>query len=182
MLTLLWLACLELNRLTGEHYRLLPFVGYMADLGLNSAAAIVNDISSNLARRLLDGEYNPEHDYNENKFLASSWESLTARLYPLLTERILRCFNGSDFTARDIIAGGKPVTVYLCVPEKDLRAKAPVIRLVLESLMAEMKDYFDDAPGDTAEEKGCRQVLYLCLLYTSPSPRDGLLSRMPSSA
>ena len=25
-------------------------------------------------------------------------------------------------------------------------------------------------------------VLYLCLLYTSPSPRDGLLSRMPSSA
>ena len=23
---------------------------------------------------------------------------------------------------------------------------------------------------------------YRCLLYTSPSPRDGLLSRMPSSA
>ena len=25
-------------------------------------------------------------------------------------------------------------------------------------------------------------VIYICLLYTSPSPRDGLLSRMPSSA
>ena len=25
-------------------------------------------------------------------------------------------------------------------------------------------------------------ILYSCLLYTSPSPRDGLLSRMPSSA
>ena len=25
-------------------------------------------------------------------------------------------------------------------------------------------------------------MLYACLLYTSPSPRDGLLSRMPSSA
>ena len=25
-------------------------------------------------------------------------------------------------------------------------------------------------------------VMYICLLYTSPSPRDGLLSRMPSSA
>ena len=24
--------------------------------------------------------------------------------------------------------------------------------------------------------------MYACLLYTSPSPRDGLLSRMPSSA
>ena len=27
-----------------------------------------------------------------------------------------------------------------------------------------------------------RSVLGICLLYTSPSPRDGLLSRMPSSA
>ena len=27
-----------------------------------------------------------------------------------------------------------------------------------------------------------RGKYYLCLLYTSPSPRDGLLSRMPSSA
>ena len=27
-----------------------------------------------------------------------------------------------------------------------------------------------------------RKVLNACLLYTSPSPRDGLLSRMPSSA
>ena len=26
------------------------------------------------------------------------------------------------------------------------------------------------------------EVLATCLLYTSPSPRDGLLSRMPSSA
>ena len=27
-----------------------------------------------------------------------------------------------------------------------------------------------------------RYDVYICLLYTSPSPRDGLLSRMPSSA
>ena len=26
------------------------------------------------------------------------------------------------------------------------------------------------------------ELFYICLLYTSPSPRDGLLSRMPSSA
>ena len=32
-------------------------------------------------------------------------------------------------------------------------------------------------------QKGPRGGLYrICLLYTSPSPRDGLLSRMPSSA
>ena len=28
----------------------------------------------------------------------------------------------------------------------------------------------------------CASLLNRCLLYTSPSPRDGLLSRMPSSA
>ena len=30
--------------------------------------------------------------------------------------------------------------------------------------------------------QGARAVICNCLLYTSPSPRDGLLSRMPSSA
>ena len=30
--------------------------------------------------------------------------------------------------------------------------------------------------------KGSKEDLDICLLYTSPSPRDGLLSRMPSSA
>ena len=30
--------------------------------------------------------------------------------------------------------------------------------------------------------EGLATYNYLCLLYTSPSPRDGLLSRMPSSA
>ena len=39
--------------------------------------------------------------------------------------------------------------------------------------------------GWIAEQFGWRPMFYLsvpCLLYTSPSPRDGLLSRMPSSA
>ena len=31
-------------------------------------------------------------------------------------------------------------------------------------------------------EDGCCVLPNFCLLYTSPSPRDGLLSRMPSSA
>ena len=33
-----------------------------------------------------------------------------------------------------------------------------------------------NTPADAAKDVDC------CLLYTSPSPRDGLLSRMPSSA
>ena len=34
--------------------------------------------------------------------------------------------------------------------------------------------------GTTAD--GLVALVNICLLYTSPSPRDGLLSRMPSSA
>ena len=33
-----------------------------------------------------------------------------------------------------------------------------------------------------AYKRGKKLYFYDCLLYTSPSPRDGLLSRMPSSA
>jgi type IV secretion system protein VirD4 len=162
MLTIIFLAGREYNRMMGrEDAPLLPFVGHMADLGLKRATALIYEISPDLCRRFLDEDYDPDKDYKQDKYLSNSWDSATARLYPLLTERILRCFNGSDFTAADIIGGRKPVTVYLCIPEKDLFAKAPVIRLVMESLMAEMKDYFDDAPGDTAGEKGCREVLYL---------------------
>ena len=36
--------------------------------------------------------------------------------------------------------------------------------------------------GDAAEKAGAKMDEKTCLLYTSPSPRDGLLSRMPSSA
>eukprot|EP01016_Furgasonia_blochmanni_P038875 TRINITY_DN4751_c0_g1_i2.p1 TRINITY_DN4751_c0_g1~~TRINITY_DN4751_c0_g1_i2.p1 ORF type:complete len:141 (+),score=9.94 TRINITY_DN4751_c0_g1_i2:156-578(+) len=35
---------------------------------------------------------------------------------------------------------------------------------------------------DLATDFSQMQCIYTCLLYTSPSPRDGLLSRMPSSA
>ena len=40
-----------------------------------------------------------------------------------------------------------------------------------------------DIWGHTNNRRGNELVDYIvCLLYTSPSPRDGLLSRMPSSA
>ena len=37
-------------------------------------------------------------------------------------------------------------------------------------------------PHDAQERAWVRALSMDCLLYTSPSPRDGLLSRMPSSA
>ena len=43
----------------------------------------------------------------------------------------------------------------------------------METMGQEKKNLINDMPIDN---RG------VCLLYTSPSPRDGLLSRMPSSA
>ena len=36
--------------------------------------------------------------------------------------------------------------------------------------------------GHAMEKNDDRVISYICLLYTSPSPRDATLSRMPSSA
>ena len=41
---------------------------------------------------------------------------------------------------------------------------------------------FTDARLQMAEKEIKGKFDSICLLYTSPSPRDGLLSRMPSSA
>ena len=40
----------------------------------------------------------------------------------------------------------------------------------------------NDAHGKIKEMRNRMRKIVACLLHTSPSPRDGLLSRMPSSA
>ena len=54
--------------------------------------------------------------------------------------------------------------------ENDIQEK------VFEEVNAEINESIDEAKTKLAEQD------FGCLLYTSPSPRDGLLSRMPSSA
>ena len=55
-----------------------------------------------------------------------------------------------------------------------------------ESLFRAQHEVFGDINGDFDDEMLSQAeydvLLTVCLLYTSPSPRDGLLSRMPSSA
>ena len=53
----------------------------------------------------------------------------------------------------------------ILLPHDDLYIPPNALKIFLESF---------EGPLDL--------LLYFCLLYTSPSPRDGLLSRMPSSA
>ena len=51
---------------------------------------------------------------------------------------------------------------------------------LVESARYEVHDKFAEEKAKALADKAIRDKY--CLLYTSPSPRDGLLSRMPSSA
>ena len=67
-----------------------------------------------------------------------------------------------------------------------------VFPLTIENLENENVNYFELVKNITtelihtvvkAQVKNPEEINFTnCLLYTSPSPRDGLLSRMPSSA
>ena len=65
------------------------------------------------------------------------------------------------------------------------------VKALLDEAMFNMNWLFESIYCDTGRESipperliraQLLQVLYSCLLYTSPSPRDATLSRMPSSA
>ena len=63
--------------------------------------------------------------------------------------------------------------------------ETPLVRLetLSKKLNIELWMKRDDLAGPSFGGNKARQLeYYFCLLYTSPSPRDGLLSRMPSSA
>ena len=47
---------------------------------------------------------------------------------------------------------------------------------------ADRTQFANKADADAIAATTVTKNGYTCLLYTSPSPRDGLLSRMPSSA
>jgi type IV secretory pathway TraG/TraD family ATPase VirD4 len=139
----------------------LPCALQLMDLPINQIAAHLQAVHPTLATIFLSGAYNPEKDYDEKKFLTSAWESADARLYPIRSEELLRSFDGSDFTGAEIITSQKPYTVYLRLPEAELFALAPMIRLIVQSLIHEMLTTYDTRPGRTAKEKGCYPVLFI---------------------
>ena len=134
MLTQIFLAA----RMTGE--RPLLFAARLIHGTPNDAAARLNAIEPQLARIFLEAEYTPNKNFqNESRSFSDAWTTLTASLYPILTDDILPSFSGSDFTAKDILFSSVPVTIYFCWPEEDIRSLMPLMRLVWESLIADLK-------------------------------------------
>ena len=61
--------------------------------------------------------------------------------------------------------------------------KLPSVTTILgKTQTAEKQQGLADWQARVGVEQATRTMDQACLLYTSPSPRDGLLSRMPSSA
>ena len=63
-----------------------------------------------------------------------------------------------------------------------LTASERVVVEGLNMLKKHIRKNQDQPQGEIAEREGTIHWSNVCLLYTSPSPRDRSLSRMPSSA
>ena len=148
MLTQLFLAARE------EREPPLPYVRQIIRTGLLAAAARLEAISPELATQFLDVEF-AEANFSD-RFLLSAWGTLSARMRPLLTETVVRSLAGADFSARELMCGARPATVYLRWPERDLLALSPLVRLLWGSLIDELITTYDAAQG-----KDCRPVLLL---------------------
>eukprot|EP01016_Furgasonia_blochmanni_P048439 TRINITY_DN720_c0_g1_i2.p2 TRINITY_DN720_c0_g1~~TRINITY_DN720_c0_g1_i2.p2 ORF type:complete len:117 (+),score=31.58 TRINITY_DN720_c0_g1_i2:29-379(+) len=74
-----------------------------------------------------------------------------------------------------------PMNKHLSINAKRLPLCVPFACLYFKIVCSVLLNRFTNLymkPHTTAQ----RSLYIICLLYTSPSPRDGLLSRMPSSA
>jgi type IV secretory pathway TraG/TraD family ATPase VirD4 len=156
MLTQLFLAAKVAWKKGLTDKRPLPYVAWLINVGgLNDVAREVNAVSPELAQKLLNSPYQLEKDYEQNAYRRSSWDSMVARLYPLLTDDIVAGFNGSDIKVRELIFSKKPITIYLRWHESDLLALAPLMKFVWEAMISELITAYDLAP----DKSQCQRVL-----------------------
>ncbi len=137
-----------------EHVAPLPYVRLLIRTGLRKTAERLHHLDPRLAMQFLYDDFQKANF--ENRFLVSAWETLVARLTPVLTETVVRCFLHSDVTPEHIMKHPKPVTVYLRWKEQSLLSLAPLVRLLWGSLIDELITTYDTTQG-----KGCQPVLIL---------------------
>jgi type IV secretion system protein VirD4 len=148
MLTQMFLAARQ------ERIAPFPYIRHLIRLGLADTASRLNSINPELATQFLDTNFSNAN--MTDRFLLSSWGTLTARMRPLLTETVIRSLTYSTFTPSEIICSPKPITVYFRWPEKDLLALSPLVRLLWGSLIDEMISTYDKKEG-----RGCNPVLLI---------------------
>src|SRR6266446_3101437 len=132
----------------------LVYVRFLIRLGLSDAATRLNHLDPSLATQFLDTRF--DHANLTDRFLLSCWGTLAARLRPLLTETVVRCFMRPDFSAEQVMRSDKPVTVYFRWKEQDLLALSPLVRLLWGTQIHELTTTYDNHQG-----KDCQPVLLL---------------------
>ena len=90
-------------------------------------------------------------------------------------------FGGSGQIGRHLIRKLTKNNIKVTVVTRNIHQKSYVIKTQANA------GYIDIVEANIFDEPKIRKLfsktdICICLLYTSPSPRDGLLSRMPSSA
>ena len=85
-------------------------------------------------------------------------------------------------SASSSASGGESLEAAIMRALREKSGKACDVALIGEIMgrRQEITELADSNEGEARSE--VEDFLKNCLLYTSPSPRDGLLSRMPSSA
>jgi type IV secretion system protein VirD4 len=117
---------------------------------LVAVAQRLQSLDPALAIQLLAAD--PASKWQDDRFLRSTWGTLVTRLTPLVTETAVRTFSGSDFRPSELYTSDKPVTVYLRWPERSLDALAPLVRLVWDTMLGELIDWWATAsPADRAK-------------------------------
>jgi type IV secretory pathway TraG/TraD family ATPase VirD4 len=132
----------------------LPYARMMLRAGLAGCMERLQAVDQELATVFLG--MSPEQANLDDRFLLSAWETLTTKLYPLLTDTVVRSLACSDFTPEAIITSTRPVTVYIRWKEQDLLALSPLVRLLWGSLIDELVTTYDQRAGG-----GCQPVMLL---------------------
>jgi type IV secretory pathway TraG/TraD family ATPase VirD4 len=132
----------------------LPYARLLLRAGLAGCMERLQAVDQELATVFLGVDL--EHVNLDDRFLLSAWETLTTKLYPLLTETVVRSLTHSDFTPQEIITSNRPVTVYMRWREQDLLALSPLVRLLWGSLIDELVTTYDQRTG-----RGCQPVILL---------------------
>jgi type IV secretion system protein VirD4 len=152
-------ARVENGREGAERSRILPYVGnLLTTKGFQGTAAYLQHLNPELATKFLAEEFSLANF--DDRFLSSCWGTLDTLLWPLLTDDVIRCFTGSDFTAEELMTGKRPCTVYVHIPEGELASLAPLVRLLFGSFIDGLTATYDQMEK-IGNQHACRPVLIL---------------------
>ena len=143
---------------------------------------------------LLKSDINLDCEIPHINLVPHPWRRLktrsSQRYIPLVGEALWACKRILEHNEDSIIAFTRYTSINQCNANSASAAlnKWLKSKLIDDYVIHGFRHSFRDrlraveCPSDIVDQLGGWSLKSVCLLYTSPSPRDGLLSRMPSSA